>query len=197
MVLRDTPVRRSISRIAKPCRSRSLRITFSSPMSITPLAPSLFARGRVTWVKSQWKLRAHPGHFSLEINTCALPRIASVPWTSAPRIAAPRLGALNTVSINRASPQTLLNTAADTLHIVSRKKSRRGVSRNIVYLQITRCRPSLLSQIRRDPLLIAVFFAHLRARRPLRAHTQAERYGHEISSSCRCPVEQHRWRCIR
>ena len=114
MVLRDTPVRRSISRIAKPCRSRSLRITFSSPMSITPLAPSLFARGRVTWVKSQWKLRAHPGHFSLEINTCALPRIASVTWTSAPRIAAPRLGALNTVSINRASAQTLLNTVTDT-----------------------------------------------------------------------------------
>ena len=83
------------------------------------------------------------------------------------------------------------------LHIVSRKKSRRGVSRNIVYFQITRRRPSLLSQIRRDPLLIAGFFAHLRTRRPLRAHTQAERYGHEISSSCRCPVEQHRWRCIR
>src|SRR5690606_31999952 len=69
MVLRDKPVRRSISRIGKPCRKRSLRITFSSPMSITPLAPSLFAWGRVTWVKSQWKLRAYPGHFSVEINS--------------------------------------------------------------------------------------------------------------------------------
>ena len=38
-------------------------------MSITPLTPSLFARGRVTWVKSQWKLRAQTGHFSVEINT--------------------------------------------------------------------------------------------------------------------------------
>jgi hypothetical protein len=37
-------------------------------MSITPLTPSLFARGRVTWVKSQWKLYAYPGHFSVEIN---------------------------------------------------------------------------------------------------------------------------------
>src|SRR5690606_4521207 len=72
MVLRDKPVRRSISRIGKPCRKRSLRITFSSPMSITPLAPSLFAWGRVTWVKSQWKLRAYPGHFSVEINKTAL-----------------------------------------------------------------------------------------------------------------------------
>ncbi|MDH0615684.1 MULTISPECIES: IS66 family insertion sequence element accessory protein TnpB [unclassified Agrobacterium] len=37
-------------------------------MSITPLTPSLFARGRVTWVKSQWKLSAYPGQFSVEIN---------------------------------------------------------------------------------------------------------------------------------
>ena len=37
-------------------------------MSITPLTPSLFAWGRVTWVKSQWKLCAYPGHFSVEIN---------------------------------------------------------------------------------------------------------------------------------
>jgi anaerobic selenocysteine-containing dehydrogenase len=39
--------------IGKPCRKRSFRITFSSPMSITPLTPSLFAWVRVTWVKSQ------------------------------------------------------------------------------------------------------------------------------------------------
>jgi len=33
------------------------------------MAPSLFAWGRVTWVKSQWKLYAYPGHFSVEINS--------------------------------------------------------------------------------------------------------------------------------
>jgi hypothetical protein len=33
------------------------------------LNPSLFAWGRVTWVKSQWKLSAYPGHFSVQINT--------------------------------------------------------------------------------------------------------------------------------
>jgi hypothetical protein len=38
-------------------------------MSITPLTPALFAWGRVTWVKSQWKLCAYPGHFAVEINT--------------------------------------------------------------------------------------------------------------------------------
>lgn len=42
---------------------------FKSPMSITPLIPSLFAWGRVTWVKSQWKLSTYPGHFSVEINS--------------------------------------------------------------------------------------------------------------------------------
>jgi hypothetical protein len=43
-------------------------------MSIIPLTPSLFAWGRATWVKSQWKLRAYPGHFSVEINRQALHR---------------------------------------------------------------------------------------------------------------------------
>ncbi|MGA0542786.1 hypothetical protein, partial [Neotabrizicola sp. VNH66] len=49
---------------------------FSSPMSITPLTPSLFAWGRVTWVKSQWKLCAYTGHFSVEINSYPAWRIA-------------------------------------------------------------------------------------------------------------------------
>ena len=47
-------------------------------MSITPLAPSLFAWGRVTWVKSQWKLRAYPGHFSVEINTHIFNRLRAL-----------------------------------------------------------------------------------------------------------------------
>ena len=68
MVFRDSPVRRAISRIGKPCRNLSFLMTFNSPMWITPLSPSHIARGRVTWVKSQWKLCAQPGHFSVEIN---------------------------------------------------------------------------------------------------------------------------------
>jgi hypothetical protein len=38
-------------------------------MWITPLSPSHIAGGRVTWVKSQWKSCAKPGHFSAEINS--------------------------------------------------------------------------------------------------------------------------------
>jgi hypothetical protein len=34
----------------------------------TPLTPSHFARGRVTWVKYQWKSSAEPGQLSVEIN---------------------------------------------------------------------------------------------------------------------------------
>ena len=32
------------------------------------MAPAIFAWERVTWVKSQWKLYAYQGHFSVEIN---------------------------------------------------------------------------------------------------------------------------------
>ena len=68
-VLRDSPVRRAISRIASFSRSDIRRIKFKSSMLITPLPPAASCLGgRVTWVNSQWKLRAQMGHFWVEIN---------------------------------------------------------------------------------------------------------------------------------
>jgi hypothetical protein len=59
IVLRDSPVRRLISRIDCFSRSAIRRMMFKSPMWITPLPPSLTALGgRFTWLNSQWKLCA-------------------------------------------------------------------------------------------------------------------------------------------
>ena len=59
IVLRDKPVRRSISRIGIPSRRCQRRITLNNAMSITPRSPDPTAREKVsTWVTSQWKLRS-------------------------------------------------------------------------------------------------------------------------------------------
>src|SRR4029077_14961729 len=56
IVLRDKPVRRSISRIGIPSRKCHRRITLNNAMSITPWSPDPTARGKLrTWVNSQWK----------------------------------------------------------------------------------------------------------------------------------------------
>jgi hypothetical protein len=69
-VLRDSPVRRAISRIEKCCRYRQRRMTLSSSMTITPRSPVLvegerFEHGSIlggktwpAWVSSQWKSTA-------------------------------------------------------------------------------------------------------------------------------------------
>ncbi|MDE1882754.1 MAG: hypothetical protein KGH70_02125, partial [Rhodospirillales bacterium] len=45
------------------------RIMLKNAMSNTPFAPASSKRGNSqTWVKSQWKNPAFPGHFSVEIN---------------------------------------------------------------------------------------------------------------------------------
>jgi hypothetical protein len=70
IVLRDKPVRRSISRIGIPSRKCQRRITLNNAMSITPKSPDQTAREKVrTWVTSQWKLVPLPGQISPEINT--------------------------------------------------------------------------------------------------------------------------------
>ena len=74
MVFRDSPVRRAISRIGKPCHNLSFRMTFRS----LRCPPSHSAWGRVTWVKSKWKLYAYPGHFSVEINMRGVSSCASI-----------------------------------------------------------------------------------------------------------------------
>ena len=53
IVLRDSPVRRLISRIDCFSRSAVRRMMFNSPMWITPLPPLLTAfGGRFTWLSS-------------------------------------------------------------------------------------------------------------------------------------------------
>src|SRR5208282_5388352 len=66
-VLRDSPVRRAISRIENCCRYRQRRMTLNNSMSITPRSPAMaegerFEHGsvlgghtRATRVSSQWK----------------------------------------------------------------------------------------------------------------------------------------------
>lgn len=64
MVLRDNPVRRAISWIGMLSRNAQRRITLKNPISITPYLPDQIRQGNVfTWVKSQWKFGALPGHF--------------------------------------------------------------------------------------------------------------------------------------
>ena len=42
---------------------------FKSPMWITPVTPAAHRFGeRFTWLNSQWKLRAYPAQFWVEIN---------------------------------------------------------------------------------------------------------------------------------
>src|SRR6185503_5531771 len=70
IVLRDSPVRRAISRIGIPSRNAQRRMTLSNAMSITPRPPDPISQGRVqTRVTSQQKLGASPGQFSVEINS--------------------------------------------------------------------------------------------------------------------------------
>ena len=61
IVLRDSPVRRAISRIGIPSRKCQRRITLNNAMSITPLIPRPNSQGEVQ----------NMGHFSVEIS--ALP----------------------------------------------------------------------------------------------------------------------------
>jgi hypothetical protein len=69
IVLRDKPVRRSISLIGIPSRKCQRRITLNIAMSITPKSPDPTVRGKVrTWVTSQWKFTPFPGQLSAEIN---------------------------------------------------------------------------------------------------------------------------------
>ncbi|WP_235986402.1 hypothetical protein, partial [Paracoccus aerius] len=45
------------------------RMMFKSPMWITPVTPAAHRFGeRFTWLNSQWKLRAYPAQFWVEIN---------------------------------------------------------------------------------------------------------------------------------
>ena len=54
MVLRDSPVRRAISRIGILSRNAQRRMTLKNPMSITPNLPEQKRQGHVfTWVNSQ------------------------------------------------------------------------------------------------------------------------------------------------
>ena len=67
--IRDSPVRRLISRIDNFSRKDMRLMIFKNPMWITPLPPVAHcAGGRVTWLNSQWKLSANPAHFRVEIN---------------------------------------------------------------------------------------------------------------------------------
>ena len=63
IVLRDRPVRRAISRIGSPSRGRILRMTFIVPCGSLRCPPRSLRVGRVTWVKSQWKLSTQMGQF--------------------------------------------------------------------------------------------------------------------------------------
>ena len=63
------PSRREISRIGTCSHLCHRRIMLKNAMSNTPFAPANSRRGNSqTWVKSQWKNPAFPGHFSAEIN---------------------------------------------------------------------------------------------------------------------------------
>ena len=54
MVLRDSPVRRAISRMDILSRIAQRRMTLKNPMSITPIAPDKSRQGQgSTWVSSQ------------------------------------------------------------------------------------------------------------------------------------------------
>ena len=67
--IRDRPVRRTISRTGSFSRNGIRLMMFKNPMLITPLPPAAHRfGGRVTWVKSQWKLCACLGQFQVEIN---------------------------------------------------------------------------------------------------------------------------------
>ena len=62
--IRDRPVRRTISRIGSFSRNDIRLMMFKNPMLITPLPPAAHSLGgKVTWVKSQWKLCACLGQF--------------------------------------------------------------------------------------------------------------------------------------
>ena len=70
--------RREISRIGILSRNAQRRITLKNPMSITPYLPDQIRQCNVfTWVNSQWKFGALPGHFSAEINSTATIVMAS------------------------------------------------------------------------------------------------------------------------
>ena len=54
MVLRDSPVRRAISRMGILSRKAQRRMTLKNPMSITPITPDELRQGQgSTWVSSQ------------------------------------------------------------------------------------------------------------------------------------------------
>ena len=54
MVLRDSPMRRAISRIGILSRNAQRRMTLKNPISITPNPPEQKRQGHVfTWVNSQ------------------------------------------------------------------------------------------------------------------------------------------------
>ena len=96
IVLRDKPVRRSISRIGICCRKCQRRITLSNAMSITPGSPDKSARGTIkTWVNSQWKFVPLPGQLSTEINS---PRRLSRRQRSASRRSTTRRSGTRTVA---------------------------------------------------------------------------------------------------
>ncbi|MDQ1902350.1 hypothetical protein RAH32_18170, partial [Paracoccus sp. WLY502] len=57
------------SRTDSFCRKCMRRMMFKSPMWITPVTPAAHRFGeRFTWLNSQWKLRAYPAQFWVEIN---------------------------------------------------------------------------------------------------------------------------------
>lgn len=75
--IRDSQVRRLISRIDNFSRKDMRLMIFKNPMWITPSPPVAHcAGGRVTWLNSKWKLSANPAHFRVEIN------ITGVQWPS-------------------------------------------------------------------------------------------------------------------
>lgn len=54
MVLRDSPVRRAISRMGILSRKAQRQMTLKNPMSITPITPDKSRQGQgSTWVNSQ------------------------------------------------------------------------------------------------------------------------------------------------
>ena len=68
--LRDNCVRRAISRMDRCSRNAHRQIMLKNAMSITPFSPAAYSQGEgVTWVNSQWKLHAYPGHFRVQINS--------------------------------------------------------------------------------------------------------------------------------
>lgn len=74
IVLRDCPMRRSISRIGILSRKCQRRITLNNAMSITPSSPDSKARIEFrTWVTFQWKFMPRPGQLSAEIRRRQLP----------------------------------------------------------------------------------------------------------------------------